>query len=192
MPTPSIVSVIKRYESTPPDVQKYFEHLPALARAFPWEITMAYLFVRVELAQNRALRGGVVKLHRANSEVAESIIDSMLITRKSFLTYYQTIFGEPMPSATVTKLRVAEGVRDKTVHGKSVEPALYREAIVDVLDCAVEINQHVQSIAGFRPFGSMQGYKGNAQPLEKGTTRWLLRGLFAPPDKKRSPETEAE
>jgi hypothetical protein len=107
------------------------------------------------------------------------MLDSLHITRDSFLKHYETVFGQAMPAPTVAKLKFAERVRDKTVHGKTVSDADFRQAIVDVIDYAASFNTHVDSRAGFEPFGDMRGFKGAGQPLEKTTTRWLLKGLFA-------------
>jgi hypothetical protein len=176
---PSTIAVKKHIEAAPDEVKKYFEHLPKLIDVFPWEVAIAYQFVRVERAQNRALYGGVVKLHRAHGEVAEPYLSSLYITRETFLKHYATVFGQSLPSSTVNKLKFAEKVRDKTVHGKNVDDAAFRRAVVDVIEYAALLNAHVQSIAGFKPFGDMRGFKGAGQPLEKSTTRWLLKGILA-------------
>jgi len=82
-----------------------------------------------------------------------------------------------LPDPVIQKLRFAEGVRDKAVHGKVIVEADARTALVDVLDYAVELNKFVDGIAGFKPCGDMRGFKGAGQPLARATTRWLLKGL---------------
>ncbi len=89
----------------------------------------------------------------------------------------EVVFGKPLPDTTIGLLKTAEKVRDKTVHGKGISEPQAREAIVDVLDYATAVNNFVDGIAGFKPFGSMQGFKGAAQPLAKSTTAWLLKGM---------------
>jgi hypothetical protein len=179
MGIPSTIAVLKRFANSPEEIRGYFAHLPELIKGYPWEVSIAYQFIRVERAQNRALYGGAVKLHRAHGEVAGSMLDSLHITRESFLNHYETVFGQAMPAPTVAKLKFAERIRDKTVHGKAVGDADFRQAIVDVIDYADSFNTHVNSRAGFKPFGDMRGFKGAGQPLEKTTTRWLLKGLLA-------------
>jgi len=39
------------------------------------------------------------------------------------------------------------------------------------------MNEFVFQIAGFKPFGSLKGFKGRAEPLDKATTKWLLKGM---------------
>jgi hypothetical protein len=178
MAVPSYKAVLKHYTRCGPEVRGFFPHLPQLiVPTLPWEVGIAYQFIRVETGQNRAIYGGVVKLHRADASIAESMLNTLHITRTSFLQLFQTVFGQPLPAATVALLKAAEKVRDKTVHGKSVRESDARQAIVDVLDYATAVNDFVDAIAGFNPFGSMQGFKGAGQPLPKTTTKWLLKGL---------------
>jgi hypothetical protein len=178
MPVPSYKAVLKHYAGCSEEVRRFFPHLPQLiVPELPWEVGIAYQFIRVETGQNRAIYGGVVKLHRADAQIANSMLNTLHITRASFLELVETIFERPLPAATIALLKTAEKVRDKTVHGKDVAEPEARQAIVDVLDYATAVNAFVQSIAKFEPFGSMQGFKGAAQPLGKSTTRWLLKGM---------------
>jgi hypothetical protein len=152
-------------------------HLPSLIENYDWDVAIAYQFIRVETAQNRTIYGGVVKLHRAEASIADSMLYSLHITRASFLTLIETIFGAPLPTTVVEKLKFAEKVRDKNVHGKGISDPDARQALVDVLEYATDFNAFIEGIGGFRPFGDMRGFKGATQPLEKSTTRWLLKGL---------------
>ncbi|MFZ2643638.1 MAG: hypothetical protein WA117_21785, partial [Verrucomicrobiia bacterium] len=160
MAIPSYKAVLKHYASVPADVQKYFGQLPSLIQSYDWNVCIAYQFICVETAQNRTLYGGVVKLHRAEASIADSMLYSLHITRASFLQLVETIFGTPLPDAVANKLKFAEQVRDKTVHGKGISEADARQALVDVLDYATEFNKFVECIAGFRPFGDMRGFNG--------------------------------
>jgi len=177
MAIPSYKAVLKHYASTPGDVQNYFKDLPLLIQDYDWDVCIAYQFIRVETAQNRTLYGGVVKLHGADPDIADSMLYSLHITRNSFLTLVETIFSAPLPVVVSDKLKFAEKVRDKTVHGKGISQADARQSLVDVLDYATDLNTFVEGIAGFRPFGDMRGFKGAGQPLAKPTTKWLLKGI---------------
>jgi hypothetical protein len=178
MAVPNYKAVLKHYSQCGHEIRGFFPHLPQLiVPSLPWEVSIAYQFIRVETGQNRAIYGGVVKLHRADAAIAESMLNTLHITRASFLELVRTVFGQPLPAATVLLLKTAEKVRDKTVHGKNVSEPNARQAIVDVLDYATAVNDFVSSVAGFKPFGSMQGFKGAVQPLPKATTKWLLRGM---------------
>src|SRR5208282_2584536 len=105
MSVPSYKAVLKHLAAAPVALQQYFVHLPALVTQFPWEVSVAYQFILVESAQNRALYGGAAKLHRAHADVAYSVIGALHITRPSFLKHYEAIFGHPLPTATINKLK---------------------------------------------------------------------------------------
>ena len=108
---PSYKAVLKRFEASAECVQWYFDQLPSLLnQGFPYEVSLAYLFLRTERAQNRALYCGAVKLHRANSEVAEKAINIQHLTREGFLKLYETIFGKALPKSIKQKIEVAETI----------------------------------------------------------------------------------
>ena len=75
------------------------------------------------------------------------------------------------------KIAEAEKVRDLILHGKQVSEVDKRKAVVDVLEYAKSFNAEVSRIAGFKPFGSLKGFKGRGQPLDKSTSRWVLKGV---------------
>lgn len=135
------------------------------------------MFLRTEKAQNRALYCGVVKLHCADSTVADAAVNCQYLTRDGFLALYKNVFGHPLSAATSAKIKDAEKIRDRVVHGKAVSDPDLRQAIVEVLEYAAAMNTDINSIAGFKPFGDLRGFKGRAQGLAKPTTRWLLKGL---------------
>lgn len=177
MAIPSYKSVLKHYLAAPEDVKRYLGYLPFLIEHCDWDVCIAYQFIRVETAQNRILYCGVVKLHRAHGEVAGSVLYTKHITRGSFLELFKTIFGNPLPSAIAEKLKHAEKVRDRIVHGKGFSEPDARQAIVDVIAYATEMNSYLEAVAGFRPFGDLRGFKGRGEPLDKKTTHWLLKGI---------------
>ncbi len=175
---PSYKAVFKHYDKSPENIRRYFDQLPQLLKQdFPYEVSLAYLFLRTERAQNRALYCGVVKLHKAHAEVAENAVNAQHLTRKGFLDLYQTIFDKKLPDAIHRKIETAESIRDKVIHGKSMTDKSMREAHCDIIDYATELNKELLQVAGFEPFGSIQGFKGRGQSLDKKTSKWLLKGM---------------
>jgi hypothetical protein len=174
---PSYKALIKKFDSCPQEVKDYLTHFRDLTTKHLYQVCLAYLFLRTELAQNRTLYCGVVKLHHAHTNIAESAIDTQHLTRDRFLEIYERVFGERLPDAISGKLKQAEKIRDKVVHGKIVSDPEMREAIHDVLEYAILMNDHLESKAGFKPFGDLRGFKGRGTPLEKSTTRWVLKGM---------------
>lgn len=173
----SYKGVQRRFDACPPEVKAYFQHVPTLIRDYPWEVLVAYLFMRVETAHNRAIHGGVVKLHRADVSVVTAVLDDHRMTRSDFVRLLQTVTDRKMPKELGGKLKRAEATRDRCVHGKEVSEAQARQTVIDVLDYAEGFNGFMKQVAGFQPFGDMRGFKGRLQALDKGTTRWLLLGM---------------
>ena len=169
--------MVRHFNACPTEVQRYFQHIPQLAPAFPWEVTLSYQFGRVERAHRMALYCGAVKLHRADSKMARQVVEVHYLTRDDFHRLFETIHGKPIPKSTSDTLGEAERIRDRVMHGQGAPDAQQRKAIADVLDYATRLNSFVLGISGFRPFDDLRGFKGRGQALDKSTTRWLLRGM---------------
>lgn len=174
---PSYKAVLKYYENCSDEIKKYFSDLPALVEKFQNQIALAYMFFKVEQAQNKVLYCGVVKLHRANSEITSNVINKHHLTRDGFQALFKKIFGHKMSEDTLSKIQSAEKIRDQVIHGKIVTDSDIRKAIAEVLDYAKLLNSEMEKTAGFKPFGDLRGFKGRGEPLDKSTTKWLLKGM---------------
>ena len=177
MPTPTTRRLLNQYNALPDDIKNYFEHFPKLAEDFPWNVSISYMFSLVELAHNMTIYCGVVKLHRVNSTLARTAVDNHHMTRDGFKDLYETIFAKPLEQPVANKIAEAEKVRDRILHGKTVSEGNKRKAVADILEYAEAFNAAVYDIAGFKPFGSLRGFKGRAKPLDKSTSRWILKGI---------------
>lgn len=170
--------VVNRYHQSPAEVQAYFESLPSLIEAYEWEVSLGFIFIRVEKALNTMLYCGARKLHRANAEIARNFVDSHHMTRKEFRRLFANIFGRDIPAETTATLAEAEKVRDKVIHGKTVGDADFRKATVRVIEYAEAMNNLVHEVAAFKPFTiDLRGFVGRGEALDKSTTKWLMRGL---------------
>lgn len=169
--------LISHYQTRTIEVQKYFEHIPALVNQFPMDVGLAYAFARLELGQNMALYCGAVKIHKANAELTMAAVSTHHMTRDGFVTLYKTVFGFDLPKAAHDDLKIAEDTRDVVMHGKTATDDRIRNAIARVLDYAAAVNAQLQAKHGLKPFGKLQGFSGAAQKLDKGTTRFLLKGM---------------
>jgi len=174
---PSYISVKKHYEASPQTVRDYFSNFESLIDDYEYQVVVAYCFFRLEAAYNRTLYGGVRKLHKADQQLAKSVIDKQHLTRDGFLDLYANVFGKALPTLTAAKIKFAEGVRDRVVHGKNITDADARKCLTDLIVFSCELEQHVQSIASFSPFGTMKGLLGAGKSLDARTTRWLMKGL---------------
>jgi hypothetical protein len=165
------------FENFPESLRAYLSHFPFLARDYPWDVSISYLFAQTELAQNMTIYGAVVKLHRVNSTIAKSAVDNHRMTRPQFRELYKITMGRDLSEEAIAKAKDAEKIRDRILHGKTVSDSDKRKAVVSILEYANLLNQQVFEDAGFRPFGSMQGFKGRATSLDKSTSKWVLTGM---------------
>jgi hypothetical protein len=169
--------LVNAYNDCTQEVRDYFEHIPKLLDEFPMDVCLAYVFARLELGQNMALYCGVVKIHKANAELARKAVGIQHMTRDLFVTLYKTVFGVDLPAAAHADLEAAEKTRDTVMHGKSATDDRIRNAISRVLEYAEAMNTQLDAQHGLKPFGSLQGFSGKSKKLDKQTTRFMLKGM---------------
>lgn len=173
----SIARILSSFDRYPDSFKCYFNHFPSLARDYPWDVSISYLFAKTELAQNITIYSAVVKCHRVEASMAKSSIDTLHMTRARFCELYNVTMGTKISTDAIAESEIAEKVRDRILHGKTVSESDRRKAVVSVLEYANLLNEQVAIDAGFRPFGSMQGFKGRGQSLDRPTSRWVLIGM---------------
>ena len=137
------------------------------------------MFSRLEQAHRMTLYCGIVKLHKADGMLVRQSLNDFDLTRKGFREMMPIVFGKKAPQC-MERLKKAEEVRDKVLHGKEATEKELREAISNILGYAIEMNDWVYQAAGVRPFGDKRGFKGRAEALDKSTTRWILKGMGLP------------
>ena len=174
--------VIAELRKKPQEIQDYFWDYEGILRDYSWDVSVSYVFSRIEGVKHWTIYCGIVKLHWTNSELTKGLVDKDHMSRGRFRILLKTVFGEPIPEPILQKLSSAEAVRDRYAHGKIFPPsaAQTRQAMVDIFEFAEEFNAYVFGLAGFRPFGNLQGFKGRAESLSKETTKWVLLGMGIP------------
>lgn len=173
---PSYKAVAKHFSKMPEHVQRHFPHLTdVLDGKMPLEIPIAYLFLNIELACNRSLYGGVVRLHRVDSTFARRIIHKQHLTREGFRDLFFSVFGEHPAGQDL--IERAEKIRDKVIHGKKVDASALRECIGDALDFCSELHTQVQRIANLTPFADMRGFTARRDQLDPRTSKWVMKGM---------------
>lgn len=177
MVAPRMPKILEKFESLPDDIKWYFSDLPALFNSFSWDVSISHAFSLVETGHNMTIYCGVVKLHKVDSSLAWTALENQHMTRSGFQELYETIFGQALPKKVTDKIAKSSRVRDKILHGKGASEADKRQAIMDVLVYVELYNSEVEKVAGFRPFGSLKGFKGRAKSLDLSTSRWILKGI---------------
>ncbi len=169
------------YNSMPREVQAFFADVPHLVSGgFSLDVSLAYIFFRLEKGQRLALFCGARKLHKTESSLTWKAIDSHELTRNGFRELFRTIFGYDLSEQASGDIKRAEAIRDDLMHGRDVSEAKKREAIALALDYARAMNNLVANTkkSGFKPYSSdLRGFVGRLASLDKATTRWILKGM---------------
>lgn len=170
--------LLAAYGKCSDEVKAHFGHLEKLVVDFPLDVALAYVFARLELAQNMALYCGVVKVHRGDSELTRRAISIHHLTRENFVLLYEEVFDLKLPTHAKADLETAEEVRDAVMHGKPPSEEKMRNAVARVLEYADAVNKQLRQKHGIIPFGSdLRGFTGRAEKHDKRTTRFLLKGM---------------
>ena len=169
--------VIRHFEKAPKQIRDFFPDFVELVERYEWEVSISYVFSRLEQAKRRTLHGGIVRLHWCDSALTRSVVNQEHLSRQRFLELFEMVYGKKIPESTTDKLKEGERVRDKIAHGMDWKPAEVRDGIVSVIDFAKELDDFVAELADFRPFGDLRGFKGRKEPLTKATTAWILKGM---------------
>jgi hypothetical protein len=181
MPAPAnYKQVLKHFNDAPKEVREYFPSFAELVENYSWDVSISYVFSRVEAVKHMTIYCGIVKLHWTDSELTRELVDRDHMSRGRFRDLFKTVFGKPIKEELVDKLSKAEAIRDKIAHGKKWTDAQARSALIDIFDFAAQFNEFVATEAGFQPFGDLRGFKGRKESLPKDTTRWVLRGMGIP------------
>ena len=180
MEQPSNYKAVKKiYDSLGDDIKSYFNQAEILLthEDIGLDVCLAYLFLRIEAVQNRALFGALSKLHRVDTKFARRLLNMQHITRDGYLSLFKNIFGHELSDETTKLLNTAKKVRDRLIHGKSVSEAELRTAIVDCFKYSIAFKEEIYKISKFSPFSDMRGVKGRGKSLSPTTSKWIMRGL---------------
>ena len=172
--------VISHYEDAPQRIREYFPSFVELVEGYNWEVSISYVFSRLEQAKRRTIYCGIVKRHWCNAELTRKLVNEDHMSRGRFLHLFNVVFGCDVPKKMLDKLKKGEKIRDKVSHGMKWSEPEARQGLVSVIDFAREFDDFVYGKARFRPFGDLRGFKGRKETLTKATTRWVLLGMGIP------------
>lgn len=163
--------------------REYFLLLPELLdNISSSEPALAYCFQRIEMAQRVGLYALLMREYRTKSDLAWKSIDDLQIDRNSFSDHFKRISGKQLPENLRAKIKPAEAVRDRIMHGRTESRASIHRAVLLCLEYADLLNKQFQNKAGFKPFGQLRGVTSNrARPqLDEKITLAVLAGLKLP------------
>lgn len=171
-----ILNVFKRL---PEKTRDYYEHFPSLLNDSLFDVSIAYLFMGIERAHFRALHCGLTVKHKADAAVTDAVLTEQRISRRDFEKFFKAVFGENVEPTTLRKLREAEKIRDKVIHGREPTDAENKRAIIGALEYIKGFAKQIETNHNLlNPFGPLTGVGGLKNTrLPKTTTRWVLKGM---------------
>ncbi len=171
-------SLLKLFRESSEEVKRHFEFIPSLVENYPMEVTLGYVFHRLELGQRMALYCGLINIHRTDPTSARNAIDRQHMTRQKFIELYEVVFDVTLPSVAQADLKTAEATRDTIMHGGTASDDRLRNAIGRVLEYAEAVNAQLQSKWKMKPFrGDWRGFSWRKEKLDPRTTRYMLKGM---------------
>ena len=81
----SYKGVIRQYNEAPQQVQDYFPDFVELVESYNWEISISYVFSRVELAKRNTIYCGIVKLHWCDAVLTRKLVNEDHMRAVAFL-----------------------------------------------------------------------------------------------------------
>jgi len=174
----SKVALQKQFEDLPDQTKIYLkglEHL--LSSPATFAVALAYLFMKLEEGNHRALKCGLIRIHRCNSSKVDEALEKQHFTRTYFRAVFKNVFGKEVDAKVLEYLAVAEGTRDRLIHGKGVSDPELRKAIANSLLYIVGLGAQVEITTKKNPFGNLSGLAGKTLLMESVPSYWLLKGL---------------
>jgi|SRR5438445_7522706 len=172
--------VLAHFKGKPQEIQDYFPAFAELVVGYSWDVSVSYVFSRIEAVKHAAIYCGIVKLHWTDSSLTRELVDRDHMSRGRFRELFKIVYGKPIDDVLLKKLSEAEAIRDKIAHGKKWTDEQARTALTDIFDFAEGFNEFTQKHAGFKPLGDLRGFKGRKESLPQETTRWVLKGMGIP------------
>lgn len=189
----SYLGLQKQFEELPAETKGYLRKLESLLDgANKYDIALAYVFMKLEEGHHRALKCGLVRLHKCRSSKADEALQKQHFTRPYFRTVFNNVIGKKVPKAALEALARAEATRDKQIHGKAVSGSELRDGISDAIEYISAIGEFVEKRTGKNPFGDLRGLAGRTKLLDATTSYWVLKGVGLYTDEKKTSSSEAQ
>ena len=85
---------------------------------YPWDVSVSYVFAKVEAIKHSTIYCGIVKLHWTGSGITKDLVYKDHMSRGRFRDLFEVVFRKPIMKDLLAKLSEAEAFRGKVAHGK--------------------------------------------------------------------------
>ena len=179
MPVPgNYIGLKKVYDDLDCEVQNYLGKLePLLTNGKNYEIALAYCFMKLEEGHHRALKCGLVRIHRCDSAKVDAELEKQHFTKEKYAEIFKNVFSANIPQKAASHLKRTQGIRNKIIHGKSTTDSERREAIFFAVEYMKCLGDFVKKKTQKNPYGNLTGLRGSMDLLPAKSTIWMLKGF---------------
>ncbi|MDG1199664.1 MAG: hypothetical protein P8N12_03460 [Porticoccaceae bacterium] len=176
--TKSYIGLKKKFKELPDETKSFLKGLESLLESpETFSVALAFIFMKLEEGNHRALKCGLIRIDKCNSAKVDEALEKQHFTRAYFRSVFKNVFGDDLNSKLLGAIKVAEGVRDRLIHGKGATSPELRKGIENALVYVVELGAYVEGRTKKNPFGNLQGLAGKATLMDTVPSYWLLKGL---------------
>lgn len=168
----------KQFGALPEGTKSYLNGLEDLiSRSASYPVALAFSFMKLEEGNHRALKCGLIRIHKCNSAKVDEALRKQHFTRPYFRLVFKNVFGKEIEQELLKPVQDAEKVRDKLIHGKGASEKDLRSGISGALKYVNGLGAFVENETKKNPFGDLRGLASRTSLLDPVPSYWLLKGL---------------
>jgi hypothetical protein len=105
------------------------------------------------------------------------LLERQKFSQELIQNLFGKVFGKEIPAELRRHFEIAVGVRKHILGETQIAPDELKIVVIHVLEYAKRLNDYTDEHAGFRVIGGLQGFKQPSEPLDRETSRLILKGL---------------
>lgn len=168
-----------QFNELPDATKSYLGKLDLLlADGNNFEVALAYTSMKLEEGHHRALKCGLVRIHKCHSATVDRILDEQHFTHDTFKRVFSNVFPYPIPNNAKMAHQEYTKVRNKLIHGKRYSANDLRVGIHNALKYIQALGEFVERHTNKNPYGDLRGLVARSALLPTNSTEWMLKGFM--------------
>jgi hypothetical protein len=98
------IQVLAHFRKMPEDIRAYFPTFEELVQKYSWDVSIAYVFSRIERLKHETIYCGIVKRHRTDATLTRDLVDKDHMSRSRFRELFKVVFGLAIDKPLLEKL----------------------------------------------------------------------------------------
>jgi hypothetical protein len=176
----SYIGLSRQLQQLPEATQSYLAKVSGLlSDGNNFDVALSYVAMKLEEGHHRALKCGLIRIHKCHSGTVDRVLDEQHFTHESFHRVFVNVFGLPIPKPALTAHKEYTSVRNKIIHGKRFRAKDLRAGIHYSLKYIDALGGFVEHHTDKNPYGDLRGLVARQRLLPTNSTEWMLRGFLA-------------